>query len=69
MNNSYPSHHFFHSHELVGGVLPFPPLCVYCLRLLGTVPVSAAKRRELEEHHICAEEKSVRQPAVSLPYN
>jgi hypothetical protein len=67
MNTSYPRHHLFHSHEPIGGTLP--PLCAYCLHLLGTAPVSPARRRELEDSHVCVEKSSVRQPAVSLPFN
>jgi hypothetical protein len=67
MNTSYPSHHFLHSYQPV--IAALPPLCTYCLHLLGRAPVSANKRRELQEQHACVEKFSVREPAVSLPFN
>jgi hypothetical protein len=67
MNNSYPARHSFHSYEHAGNALP--PLCVYCLHLLGTAPVTPSKRRELEERHVCGEKVTVLKPSVSLPFN
>jgi len=70
MNSSYP-HHLFHLHELSGHALP--PICVYCLHVLGGLPpnasLNASERRAIEEHHVCMEKMSARQPATPLPFN
>jgi len=70
MNTTYPHQHF-HPHQLLGNAIR--PVCAYCMHLLvhghGGVPVSQATRRELEDHHECAEKMMARRPEVSLPYN
>jgi hypothetical protein len=70
MATSYP-HNLLHpydhtSHRANVGVLP---ICAYCLHLLGSLPVSAVTRREMEEHHTCAEKATAKLPAAPMPFN
>jgi hypothetical protein len=70
MATSYP-HNLLHSYEHANarpgvGLLP---ICAYCLHLLGSLPVSAVIRREMEEHHTCAEKATAKQPAAPMPFN
>jgi len=70
MSTTYPHQHF-HPHQSLGNAMR--PICAYCLHLLvhgqGAAGLSQASRRELEDHHDCAEKTTARTPNVSLPYN
>ncbi len=70
MNTTYPHHHF-NPNQSSGNAIR--PICAYCLHLLvhghAGASLSQATRRELEDHHECAEKATARTPDVALPYN
>lgn len=70
MDTHYPHHHS-HLLHLHGAGQARPPICAYCLHLLGGpgVALSASTRRAIEEDHHCLEKVRAKQPQVALPFN